>query len=129
MSYKYGRYRKGGMDDSWALSFSFSFSLSPVVCLQSPADRTCKVHAGDEVIQVNRQTVVSTPACHPYSPITQAALHWVTPPSILSHTPNPHPHHSSKWHFNKKFMSSYHMEYRKNKDFQITHSRYLFGTL
>lgn len=27
--------------------------------LQSPADRSQKIHAGDEVIQVNRQTVVS----------------------------------------------------------------------
>ncbi|KTG42422.1 hypothetical protein cypCar_00007623, partial [Cyprinus carpio] len=30
----------------------------------SPADRTQRIHAGDEVIQVNRQTVVSPSICH-----------------------------------------------------------------
>lgn len=29
---------------------------------QSPADLTRKIHAGDEVIQVNQQTVVSGPS-------------------------------------------------------------------
>lgn len=29
-------------------------------CPQSPADLTRKIHAGDEVIQVNQQTVVSS---------------------------------------------------------------------
>lgn len=27
--------------------------------LQSPADKTQRIHAGDEVVQVNKQTVVS----------------------------------------------------------------------
>lgn len=35
------------------MTFSpFNFSI------QSPAERTQKIHAGDEVVQVNRQTVV-----------------------------------------------------------------------
>lgn len=38
----------------------FSFSVLPFLLMQSPADQCKKIHAGDEVIQVNHQTVVST---------------------------------------------------------------------
>lgn len=38
------------------------YFLTPKLCgsaLQSPADKTQRIHAGDEVVQVNKQTVVS----------------------------------------------------------------------
>lgn len=42
-----------------------SLRSAPLPPLQSPADRCRKIHAGDEVIQVNHQTVVSlTPGPH-----------------------------------------------------------------
>lgn len=44
----------------------FVFCL-PILPLQSPADQCKKIHAGDEVIQVNHQTVVSLKASKPNS--------------------------------------------------------------
>jgi len=40
-----------------------AFALS-LLLFQSPADRCKKIHAGDEVIQVNHQTVVSVSIIH-----------------------------------------------------------------
>jgi len=44
--------------------FPSSFSLLQFPPLQSPADQCKKIHAGDEVIQVNHQTVVSLKAAN-----------------------------------------------------------------
>lgn len=55
----------GGKKTCWSTCLLFS-------SLQSPADRSQKIHAGDEVIQVNRQTVVSNK--QPYQPSLMLAL-------------------------------------------------------
>lgn len=44
-------------------SDQFTASISVRLCLKSPADRCKKIHAGDEVIQVNHQTVVGLKLC------------------------------------------------------------------
>lgn len=41
----------------WLFRLPSNKSIKTV--LQSPADKTQRIHAGDEVVQVNKQTVVS----------------------------------------------------------------------
>lgn len=46
----------------------FKHLSNSVFALQSPADLTRKIHAGDEVIQVNQQTVVRTSTSQHHHP-------------------------------------------------------------